>query len=373
MLQITDKGITIDDIDIIQNRLVKAFKSIYGENVNLDSDTPDGQLLGLFSQELTNIHQAVSFIVQMLDPYQATGQWLEQRAMYAGITRINASYSYIDEVIFSGTPNTSIPKNAIYIDRNKNKWQLMQSITLNELGSARAKFQSLELGHYNVNAFETFTPSTVIIGVDNVTANTSSYGGVDQETDSQLLKRFMLSHSINNYDDRQGITAALKNIVGVKKCKVYENFTNQTDEKAVPPHSFNAVVLGGSDEKIAEVITKKKIGGCGLHGEIETFYKLDGILRKVYFDRPKKININVSMTLGRYQTFNDINVNEIKRNLRELEFDIGENIYASRIISNINLVDGFYIKELTVNGSNIANIGYRDYAEITNVEVLIDG
>lgn len=373
MLQITDKGITIDDIDIIQNRLVKAFKSIYGENVNLDSDTPDGQLLGLFSQELTNIHQAVSFIVQMLDPYQATGQWLEQRAMYAGITRINASYSYIDEVIFSGTPNTSIPKNAIYIDRNKNKWQLMQSITLNELGSARAKFQSLELGHYNVNTFETFTPSTVIIGVDNVTANTSSYGGVDQETDSQLLKRFMLSHSINNYDDRQGITAALKNIVGVKKCKVYENFTNQTDEKAVPPHSFNAVVLGGSDEKIAEVITKKKIGGCGLHGEIETFYKFDGILRKVYFDRPKKIDINVSMTLGRYQTFNDINVNEIKRNLRELEFDIGENIYASRIISNINLVDGFYIKELTVNGSNIANIGYRDYAEITNVEVLIDG
>ena len=104
MLQITDKGIEIDDLYTIQNRLISAFKSIYGENVNLDSDTPDGQLLGLFSQKLANIHQAISFIVQMLDPYQATGHWLEQRAMYAGITRITASYSYIDDVIFTGSP-----------------------------------------------------------------------------------------------------------------------------------------------------------------------------------------------------------------------------------------------------------------------------
>lgn len=42
----------------------------------------------------------------------------------------------------------------------------------------------------------------------------------------------MLSHSINNYDDRQGIQSALmNNITGVIKYIVYENYTNQTDEK----------------------------------------------------------------------------------------------------------------------------------------------
>ncbi|NUE95374.1 baseplate J/gp47 family protein [Gilliamella sp. ESL0232] len=372
MLQITDKGVEIDDLYTIQNRLVSAFKSIYGENVNLDSDTPDGQLLGLFSQELANIHQAVSFIVQMLDPYQATGHWLEQRAMYAGITRITASYSYIDEVIFTGSPKTTIPNNSIYIDKNKNKWVTTEPIMLNDLGSARVKFRSLELGNYTVNALDEFTASTIIIGVDKVTANTKSYGGVDEETDAQLLKRFMLSHSINNYDDRRGIQSALMNITGVTKCVVYENYTNKKDEKGVPAHSFNAVILGGADEKIAEVITKKKIGGCGLFGEIETSYLLDDIPRRVYFDRPKKIDVNVSMVIGRYKSFNDINTEQIKTNLKSLEFEIGENVYASRIISSINLVDGFYIKELAVNGSNIANIGYREYAQINNIEVLID-
>ena len=182
----------------------------------------------------------------------------------------------------------------------------------------------------------------------------------------------MLSHSINNYDDRQGIQSALMNITGVTKCVVYENYTNKKDEKGVPAHSLNAVILGGDDEKIAEVITKKKIGGCGLFGQIETTHPQDGLLRKVYFDRPTKINVNVSMIIGRYKSFDDINTEQIKENLKKLDFDIGENVYASRIISNINLVDGFYIKSLTVNGSNIAEIRYREYAQINNTEVLIE-
>lgn len=372
MLRISENGIQIDDLYTIQNRLVSAFKSIYGDDVNLDSDTPDGQLLGLFSQELANVHQAVSFIVQMLDPYQATGQWLEQRAMYAGITRITASYSYIDDVIITGTPKTTIPTNSIFIDRSKNKWVSTEGVTLNSNGSARTKFRSLELGNYIINSLEEFTPSTIIVGIERVTANSNSYGGVDEETDEQLLNRFMLSHSINNFDDRQGLQSALLNIIGVSKCVVYENFTSNTDEKNIPPHSLNAVVLGGSDEKIAEVITKKKIGGCGLHGQIEITHLQDGLSRKVFFDRPTKIDINVSMVIGRYKSFDDINTAQIQRNLKKLNFNIGENVYASRIISNINLVDGFYIKSLTVNDLNIAEIGYREYAQINNVEVLIE-
>ena len=372
MLRISENGIQIDDLYTIQNRLVSAFKSIYGDDVNLDSDTPDGQLLGLFSQELANVHQAVSFIVQMLDPYQATGQWLEQRAMYAGITRITASYSYIDDVIITGTPKTKIPTNSIFIDRSKNKWVSTEEVTLNSNGSARTKFRSLELGNYIINSLEEFTPSTIILGIERVTANSNSYGGVDEETDEQLLNRFMLSHSINNFDDRQGLQSALLNIIGVSKCIVYENFTSNTDEKNIPPHSLNAVILGGSDEKIAEVITKKKIGGCGLFGQIETTHQQDGLLRKVHFDRPTKIDINVELVIGRYKSFDDINTAQIQRNLKKLNFNIGENVYASRIISNINLVDGFYIKSLTVNSSNIAEIGYREYAQINNVEVLIE-
>lgn len=372
MLQVTDKGIVIDDFATINARLIEKFKQIYGNDVNLDSDTPDGQLLGLFSQELSNIHQAVSFIVQMLDPYQAVGQWLDQRALYAGILRNNASYSYIDEVIFSGTPKTTIPLSSVIIDANKNRWVVTEQAILNDLGSARVKVRSKELGDFKINTGDKFTLSTIIIGVNEITANTASYGGADEESDFQLLKRFMLSHSINNYDDKSGIKAALFNVTGVTKCEVYENYTDTTDDKGVPAHSFNAVVFGGDDKDIAEVITKKKIGGCGTFGQIESTCHIRDADRTVYFDRPTKKEIKVAMTLGRYKTFTDINQDEIKQNLQSIDFEIGQNVYASRIISSINLTDGFYIKDLIVNDGNIAEIGYREYAEITKVEVFID-
>ncbi len=93
MLQISDAGIVIDELADIHQRLTEGFRKIYGDDINVDADTPDGQMIGLFSQEIANINQMLTFIIQMLDPYQATGTWLEQRALYAGIVRRGAEYS----------------------------------------------------------------------------------------------------------------------------------------------------------------------------------------------------------------------------------------------------------------------------------------
>ena len=370
MLQMTDKGIIIDDFDAIYKRLVEKFRSIYGQDVNLDSDTPDGQLLGLFTQELTDIHQAASFIVQMLDPYQATGNWLEQRAMYAGVIRRRSSYSYVDDVILTGTPKTNIPVDSIFIDQNKNKWVTLDRVELNDLGSARVKIRSESPGIFNLKKLDELQQSTVILGLQKIIANSESYGGADEEKDIDLIQRFMKSHAINNEEDQSGIQAKLINLKGVEKCIVYENFTSETDEKGIPSHSLSAVVLGGDHQEIIETLTRSKKGGCGFFGKIEgeTYYK--DATRKACYDRPDKIEVSVSLTIARYKSFQDIDIDTIKENLISMSFDIGENVYASRIISSINLTDGFYITELTVNGKAVVNTDFREYAVINKVEVL---
>ena len=73
MLQITETGIVIDSLTAVHQRLTEGFKRIYGDDINLDADSPDGQMVGLFSQEIENINQAIAMVVQMLDPYKATG------------------------------------------------------------------------------------------------------------------------------------------------------------------------------------------------------------------------------------------------------------------------------------------------------------
>lgn len=372
MLQITDKGIIIDDFDTIYRRLVESFRVIYGQDVNLDSDTPDGQLLGLFAQELTDIHQAVSFIVQMLDPYQATGNWLEQRAMYAGVIRRRSSYSYVDDVILTGDPKTNIPVDSVFIDSNKNKWITLNRAELNELGSARVKIRSELSGVFNLKKMDELQQSTVILGLKNIIANSASYGGADEETDAELVRRFMVSHAINSQEDQIGIQAKLSNLSGVEKCIVYENFTSEIDNKDIPSHSMNAVVLGGDHQEIIDILTEFKKGGCGFFGQVEGVTRYKDATRKAYYDRPDKIDVSVSMTIARYETFQDIDIATIKENLMSMNFGIGENVYATRIISSINLTDGFYITGLTVNGSTLVNTGFREYAVINDVEVLFD-
>ncbi|WP_050747807.1 hypothetical protein [Sodalis glossinidius] len=103
MLQITDTGMVIEPLAAIHQRLTDGFRRIYGDDINIDADTPDGQMIGLFAQELANLNQAIAFMAQMLDPYQATGAWLEQRALYAGIVRRGAQQAAVLENDQPGT------------------------------------------------------------------------------------------------------------------------------------------------------------------------------------------------------------------------------------------------------------------------------
>ncbi|KLU15067.1 MULTISPECIES: baseplate J/gp47 family protein [Xenorhabdus] len=374
MLQITETGIVIDQLSDIHQRLEDGFKRIYGEDISLDADSPDGQMVGLFSQELANINQVIAFIAQMLEPYNATGAWLEQRAMYAGLVRRGAEFSYLDDVVMTGTTGVIVPKDTVLTDNNRVKWIALNEVTLDANGSARAMLRSQELGAFSLQPQSELQLDTVIVGVEKVITTKEAKSGSEEETDGNFLKRFMRSHSINNHDDKQGIEAALLDLPDVKQARVYENYTNQTDKQGVPPHSMNAVVIGGRDEDIALTILKKKVGGCGLMGAISYSCDYSGTARTVKFDRAEMVDIKVRVIIDRINGFQDIDTDGIKKSLAATEFEIGHPVYAMRLTCQVNSISGFYIKSITVNSSDTAAIGVRQCARIRpeNVEVLIE-
>ncbi|AOM40578.1 baseplate J/gp47 family protein [Xenorhabdus hominickii] len=374
MLQITDTGIVVEQLSVIHQRLEAGFRRIYGEDINLDADSPDGQIVGLFSQELANINQVIAVIVQMLDPYNATGAWLEQRAMYAGLVRRGAKFSYLDEVIITGNAGVTVPAGTVLTDDNRVKWVTLIDATLNNNGSAQVKLRSQELGSFTLQPNKELKMETVIVGVEKVITTKEAKAGSEEETDGNFLLRFMRSHSINNHDDRQGIEAALLDLPDVKQARVYENDTNQTDIRGVPPHSMNAVVMGGRNEDIALAILKKKAGGCGLMGAISYWCEYSGAERTVKFDRAEMVDIRVKIIIDRINGFQDIDTDGIKSSLAATEFAIGESVYAMRLTCRVNTISGFYIKSITVNGVDSAPIGVRQCAQIKpeSVEVLIE-
>ncbi|OHT23307.1 baseplate J/gp47 family protein [Providencia stuartii] len=374
MLQITETGIVSDRLTHVHQRLTAGFKQIYGDDINLDADTPDGQMIGLFSKEIDNINQAIAMIVQMLDPYKAMGSWLEQRAMYAGIVRRGAEYSYLDDVVITGKQGTVVAKGSRFTDDNRARWVTTSEVILGPTGSARVNMRSSELGAFSLAAEKMLTMDTVTVGIDKVMTTKAAKEGAFTETDGNLLLRFMRSHSINNHDDYKGLEGALLDLPDVKQARVYENFTHLTDEKGIPPHSLNAVVIGGSDDAIGLTILKKKIGGCGVFGSISNTQHYAGGMRTVKFDRAQPVNIQVKLLIERVGGFHDIDTDSIKSLLAETEFAIGEAVYATRLICQVNQVPGFYIKSITVNGQERVSVNLRQCAVIRpeDVEVLIE-
>jgi len=372
MLQITEAGLVIERLNEIYARLATAFKDIYGQDINLEPDTPDGQMVGIFSQSLADINEVIAVVFQMLDPYQASGAWLEQRALYAGLVRRGAEYSYINNVVVLGTRLTSIAKGAVLLDTNRVRWVTLEDVTLDNNGSARVNLRSESLGAFSLEENQQLTFEIVYAGVDSVSTTEAAKEGAEEETDPEFLNRFMMSHSINNEDDREGIQAALGNVADVRKVLVLENETGQIDpDTGVPAHSVNAIVVGGADEDIALMLLKKKKGGGAFFGEqsVQLVYK--ELPRTARFDRATPVSISVSLTYRRLKNLTDLNETDVRDSLLNRDFAIAEDVYAMKLICGINSQESFNLELLTVNDTSFVGVGWREYAVIEKVEITI--
>ena len=142
MATLTETGIQIERLNDIVKRFEDGFKQIYGQNIDLSPNTPDGQMVGILAQIKMDIEELAENVYRQLDPDVATGAWLEQRVAYAGLMRRGASYSYLRSVILTGEPNTQLYAGIVVSDQNKVRWVLTTDIQLDSNGSGRADFRS---------------------------------------------------------------------------------------------------------------------------------------------------------------------------------------------------------------------------------------
>lgn len=78
----------------------------------------------------------------------------------------------------------------------------------------------------------------------------------------------------------------------VVDCAVFENVTDVVDVNGLPPHSFEAVVLGGLDADIRQTIFDTKPAGIASHGGVTgTVTDSTGISHTIKFSRPTTFDI----------------------------------------------------------------------------------
>ena len=84
---IDENGLSVSSYRDIRNQLVTAMKGIFGEDLNLDPSSPDGQLIDLFGYAYDEVKEAFEGAVANLDVANAQGVFLDNIAKIMGQVR----------------------------------------------------------------------------------------------------------------------------------------------------------------------------------------------------------------------------------------------------------------------------------------------
>lgn len=140
---------------------------------------------------------------------------------------------------------------------------------------------------------------TPVSGLTNVANITDAVLGRNVETDNEYRARRAETLQIAGAGTVEAIRSRLLALTGVTAVIVFENETLIPDMDGRPPKSFEAVVQGGDQQAIADLLWQVKPAGILTDGSIETdITDSQGQTHEIRFSRPTPVPIYVILNLS---------------------------------------------------------------------------
>lgn len=373
-MTINENGLLIDEFSTIYNRLADKFKLIYGQDINLEQNSPDGQLLGIITNEIYDLQTLILHIYNSFDPDLAQGVELNKLLKLIAQTRRASTKSIVDITIVANA-NVTLPADYTIIDENKNEWVINAETTL-IAGTNIVSFNAVNFGAIEASANTINDVVTVFPEITSVNNALPAEVGRDEESDVLLRKRRNNLLSVDSNSTIAGIYSKLFLLDTVIDAVIYENATDTYDAlKDLNAHTLWCIVDGGSIDEITKIIATDKTIGTDLKGTVsnnyvEIFLKADGTTRAlthiVKFDRPTEIPLYIKLTVSKKIITDIIDMDAIKNKLVEKLYSINEKATATELYAYVYSAGNTFIaSNLEVSKDNITfgNTATNDYDE----------
>ena len=380
-------GLQVVTQDELVENLTQSFQTIYGEDINVESNSPDGQIINIFAQTLEDFYELLNQVFSSFDPDQAIGTVLDQRCAINGIQRKAGTYTYVNiditadrSVTLDGVDQTSEDQAYTVSDNEGNLFVLVGTSNLST-GTSSVQFRAKNVGNVEVLPNTITTPVTVILGVTSINNPAGAVvQGEDEETDAELRERRKRSLSISNQGYADGLLSALLNLSDVTSANVYQNRTGTTDADGLSGHSVWVIVRGGTDAEIGKVMDNKIAPGIGMKGSTTvSVLQSDGSYAQYKFDRPTAQTLYISLDLIALEG-QAIDYDALKQQIAShFNFGPNETVDSSAIICYIKSIQEDIAVTCQVSTDNltwttVVTPSTKDkYFEITTSSITITG
>ena len=332
---VTENGIQAPSYAEILDYFQSQARAIFGQDINVDADTQDGQLIAIFAQAVSDVNAQAIATYNQYNPNTAVGVGLDSAVKTNVISRHTATNSTVDLVLI-GQAGTVIT-NGVATDDNENRWLLPDQVIIPVSGEITVTATAEEVGAIEASPNTITQIGTPTLGWQSVNNPTSATVGVAVETDVELRQRQSRSTELPSVSLWEGIIASLLNLEGVARVSGVKNDEDATSDEGIPGHTIAMIVDGGDVDEIGKTIFLKKGEGVGTFGTTQTTY-IDtyGFPNVIKFSRPTIVNAYVTLTITPSSTYISTVADEIKQRIADYinSLAIGESVNIARVLSS---------------------------------------
>lgn len=362
------------------------------------NETADGvlmQIVSILAEEISIVWQQAYLASIQYDPLYSSGSSLRGLVQINGINPSYGSYTEIPMTL-SGTAGTVIPEGSrISSTDGLQVYQTVANATIGDEGSVVVNATCTETGPNNPEAGEIIAIQTPVFGWSSaINGNTISVGS-DADTDTDLHIKQQRATSATSYRQVDAIIAGIIGVNGVKYARLYVNNTMSTDARGITAKTMAPVVVGGTDEDIANVLRLKAGSLDNFQGNLTTPIVYTGELgdtQTIDFYRPTEVPIYIDITI----TVTDSveypwNASDLIKQaiIDYAEYDQsgiagfppGADVIVSRLYTPINSVQGFKVDSILIGTSsdslsgNDISIDWNEIAlfDADNINITVTG
>jgi uncharacterized phage protein gp47/JayE len=387
-LKFDGNGVETNTYAELFTRLVDGYKVIYGPDIDVAQESPDGQKIGIEAALRFDLESSFAWLYSQIDPDLNNGDMQQIIAKLAGVYLLPSSRSQWDLVLNSDRA-IILPSGYTITDVNNQDWFLDSAVSV-VIGANNITFLSYLWGSVTgISSGSSFTQATPEPGVGAITSSVDATLGRQEETEEAFRVRRKRSIENPAQSTNGAIYAKMAQLAGVTDLQVYDNSTSVYEaERDLAAHTMWVVIEGGSLDDIGEVMAKQRLGGT--KGAVDVTYtdtltKPNGtpvsIISEAKIDRPTYQSLFIRLTAT--QRGSAVDIASIKAKLGLFAVEIGVSVPAGELYE-FSYIDNFnYIVsalDVSLDGSTWTDQevtpGYAgkftiDAANITVTEVVI--
>ena len=396
---ITETGVIVPDTETILSDLRSMMTNMFGLEMDLSPETPQGRLIEMWSRNREFCIQICAMVSNLLNLNKASGFVLDDLGALFLLSRKEATYTRVT-VMLGGVDGTIIPAHTRLRTEGGDIFVNDGAVTIVD-GSAQVEYHAEKIGPVPCPAG---TLNIILDSVNGLETANNPWGpisvGQELESDNSFRLRIKNGLNVNSIAILSAIKSNLESLDGVVGSYCYDNYTNQdytVDGLVVGPHSLLAVVDGGDADEIARVLYEKKTLGTGYVSQ-EDNPNFDVVEKKIIdenfgtvypvsFVRPVLTDVDIEITVQRKNYTGDDLEQAVKNAI--FNFANGENPEVDGIVIGGALspfeisaavsseIPEIFIREVLVGehdstlSAETMTFGYLHKANITEANITV--